>query len=99
MAIKGHWAQKVQEDIDKVHLDKAENNLMKMKKSAFKNFVRKQVVTAVFCSLKVTQSSNIKFSAIKCTDFICKGVSNLYVYLFTRVVHAQMQQSELCSRW
>ena len=33
LPIKGHWAQKVREDIEKVHLGKEENNIMKMKKN------------------------------------------------------------------
>ena len=70
LPIKGDWAQKVWEDMEKVQLGIEENDIMKIKKSAFKNLVRKQVRTAVFSSLKVTQSSHIKVSAIKYPDFI-----------------------------
>ena len=70
LPIKGDWAQKVWADMEKVQLGIEENDIIKMKKSSFKNLVRKKVRTAVFCSLKVTQSSHIKVSAIKYSDFI-----------------------------
>ena len=62
---KGDWAQKVWEDMEQFQLGIEDNDILKVKKSAFKNLVRKQVRTAVFCSLKVTLSSHIKVSAIK----------------------------------
>ena len=67
--IKGDWAQNVGEDMKKVDLNMEEGQIMKMKKSAFKNIVRRKVKSAAFSSLKVTQSSHIKINKINYNSF------------------------------
>ena len=62
--IKGDWAQNVCDDIQKVDLDMDEGQIVKMKRSAFKNIVRRKVKSAAFSSLKVTQSSHLKIKKI-----------------------------------
>ena len=67
--IKGDWAHIVGEDIEKVHLDIEEGQIVNIKKSAFKNIVKRKVKAAAFSVLKELQSSHIKISSIKFTSF------------------------------
>ena len=55
---------KVQEDLSKVNINMDENEIANTKKSIFKNLIRKSVRNATFSSLKETQLTHIKISAI-----------------------------------
>ena len=62
--IKEDLVHKVQEDLSKVNINMDENEIANTKKSIFKNLIRKSVRNATFSSLKETQLTHIKISAI-----------------------------------
>ena len=62
---KGDWATKVEEDINEIKLSIKIEEIVGIKKSIFKNLVKKDVKAAAFENLKETQSTHIKINTIK----------------------------------